>query len=77
MWPGRAAAQKAARVFLARAGAQGLRIATRKAAEGTRAHFVACDSFLVALVSTHSGLRDDFRTSVPQSSDQVRQARVF
>ena len=46
----RCAARKAARVFLARAGAQGIRIATRKAAEGTRAHFVACDSFLVALV---------------------------
>ena len=41
----RFAARKAARVFLARAGAQGLRIATTKAAEGTRAHFVACDSF--------------------------------
>ena len=49
------AAGKAARVFLPRAGAQGLGIATRKAAGGTRAHFVACDSFLVALVSTHSG----------------------
>ena len=44
-----ALARKAARVFLARAGAQGLTIATRKAAEGTRAHFVACDSFLLLL----------------------------
>ena len=39
--------------FQPRTGAQGLEITTRKAAAGTRAHFVACKSFLVALVSTH------------------------
>ena len=39
--------------FQPRTGAQGLEITTRKAARGTRAHFVACESFLVALVSTH------------------------
>ena len=47
------AARKAARVFLARAGAQGLEITTRKAAEGTRAQFGACNLVKNALVQTH------------------------
>ena len=51
----RCAARKAARVFLARAGAQGLKIATRKAAEGTRAHFGAANIVHLALLSTHPG----------------------
>ena len=41
----RCAARKAARVFLDRTGVRGLTKATRKAAEGSSAHFVACDSF--------------------------------
>ena len=71
------AARKAAHVFQARAGALGLGITTRKAAEGARAHFVACDSFWLLLFRRIQVFHDDFRTSVPQSSDQVRQARLF
>ena len=70
----RCAARKAARVFLARASAHGLVIATRKAAGGMRAHFVACDSFLLLSCRRIQDFHDRFRISVPQSSDQVRQA---
>jgi len=41
------------RVFLTRAGVQGLGITTRKAAEGTRAHLCAGLIVFFALVLTH------------------------
>ena len=53
---GRCSARKAARVFLARAGAQGLGITTRKAAEGTRAQFGAANLVTNALIQTHKRL---------------------
>jgi hypothetical protein len=77
----RRAALKGIRVFLTRAGARGLGITTRKAAEGTRANFCAglcwSDHFLSLLFRRIPVFLDYFRTSVPQSSGQVRQARLF
>ena len=63
--------------FQPRTGAQGLEITTRKAARGTCAHFVACKSFLVALVSTHSPSTCRFSHLLPQRTYEVRQSRFF
>ena len=52
----RCAALKGMGAFPARAGAQGLEITTRKAAEGTRAQFGAANLVTNALVQTYKRL---------------------
>ena len=64
----RCVARKAARVFLDRTGVRGLTKATRKAVEGSSAHFVACDSFLLLLCRRIHVFQVHFSISVPQSS---------
>ena len=70
----RRAALKGIRVILTRAGARGLGITTRKAAEGTRAHFCAGQDYYFCSCSDPPTF---CTASLPLSSDQVRQARLF